>query len=471
MPNSKSMPRAMRWAIVLGAGAILYFTPFAGLAPAQRHLLAIFAGTIVALVLQPAPMGASVLIATTLLQLTGTLPPAKILSGFANVTVWLIFTAFLFARAITSTGFGMRVGYLFVEWFARTPLTLGYSIAAVGVALAPFVPSDTGRGGGIMYPVTQSIADAFDSKPGPTARRIGSYLMLTGFHTNYPASALFLTSMASNPVMAEFAARIAHVNLSWVNWLRGSILPAILTFTLVPWLLMRLSPPEVRDTAPARDLARRELARMGKPKRQEKLLMAIMLGVMIGWITSPWHSVPNTFVALAGVCAILVFHVMEWDELLGERKAWDALIWFAPLVMMSDSLNETGVIKTLSSAFFSRLHGVPWPLALAVLVIGYLYIHYVFASMTAHALALYPAFLAAALACGCPPMLAALSFAYFSNLDAGITHYGTGSAPLFYGAGYVAQGDWWRIGFILSVANLAIWLGIGPWWQRLVGLW
>ncbi len=465
------MPRGARWALVLIAGALLYFLPLPGLNSAQRHLLAIFVSTIIALVAQPAPMGVSVLLATTVLALTGTLPASKVLSGFGNVTVWLIFTAFLFARAITTTGFGMRVGYLFVERFAHSPLTLGYSIAAADVVLAPFVPSDTARGGGIIYPITQSIADAFNSKPGPTARRMGTFLMLTGFHVTYPASALFLTSMASNPLIAEFAHQIGHVELTWMVWIRGSILPGFLTLALVPWLLWRTFRPEVQDTAPARELARAELARMGPPKREEKLLMAIMLGVMGGWITSPLHGIPNTFVALAGVCAILVLHVMEWDDLLSERKAWDALIWFAPLLMMSDALNEAGVIKLLSSVFFAHLQGWPWFFALGVLVTGYLYIHYTFASMTAHVTALYPAFLAAALACGAPPLAAALSLAYFSNLDAGITHYGTGSAPVFFGAGYVTQGEWWRIGFIISVANLVIWMGIGPWWWRLVGLW
>ena len=28
-------------------------------------------------------------------------------------------------------------------------------------------------------------------------------------------------------------------------------------------------------------------------------LLAILLGVMAGWVTTPWHPIPNTFVALA----------------------------------------------------------------------------------------------------------------------------------------------------------------------------
>ncbi len=108
---------------------------------------------------------------------------------------------------------------------------------------------------------------------------------------------------------------------------------------------------------------------------------------------------------------------------------------------------------------------------LIVLVAAYCYVHYAFASMTAHVTALYPGFLAAALAGGVPPMMAALPLAYFSNLNAAMTHYGTGSAPVFFGAGYVRQGEWWRLGFLISVINLVIWMGIGPLWWKLVGIW
>jgi DASS family divalent anion:Na+ symporter len=460
-----------RWAVTLAPGLWLFFVPLPGLNAMQSRLLGVFLSTIVALVAQPVAMGVSVLVAMTLLAITRTLPPAKVLSGFSNITVWMVFTAFLFARAVTATNFGARVGYLFIRRFARTPLSLGYSIAAADVALAPFIPSDTARGGGVVYPITRSVASVFGSEPGPSAKRIGSFLVLVSFHATYTASGMFLTGMAANPLIAEFAHNIGHVELTWMRWFSGSIVPGLLTLLVVPWLLFRWTKPEIQDTAPARELARKELARMGPLGRDEKWLVAILFGVMTGWVSSPLHGIPNTFVALAGLSAILVAGVMTWEDLLSERRAWDALIWFAPLVMMSDALNEAGVIRFLSDKLFGVMHAWPWPLVLWAVVAAYLYVHYAFASLTAHVTALYPAFLAAALAGGVPPMAAALSLAYFSNLNAGLTHYGTGSAPVYFGGGYVSQGDWWRYGFLISVVNLLLWMGIGFWWWKVVGLW
>ncbi|MBI3049218.1 MAG: anion permease [Acidobacteria bacterium] len=36
---------------------------------------------------------------------------------------------------------------------------------------------------------------------------------------------------------------------------------------------------------------------------------------------------------------------------------------------------------------------------------------------------------------------------------------------------HVPLGTWWRIGLIISVVNIAIWVGIGAVWWRLLGLW
>lgn len=461
----------LRWAAVLVPALLLYFLPLPALSPGQRHLLAVFAGTIVALMAQPVPMGVSVVVAMTTLALTNTLPPARVLSGFSNPTVWLIFSAFLFSRAITATGFGIRIAYVFVRRFGHSALTLGYSIAATNVTLASVVPSDTARGGGIIYPISRGLAQVFDSEPGPTGARIGTFLMLVGFHSTYTSSGMFLTGMAANALIVEFARKIAHVDITWAQWATAAVVPGFLSLALAPYLIRRLCPPEIKDTRPAQRHAAEQLRQMGPLSRRERWLIAILAGVMIGWVTSPWHGLHNAFVALAGVSAILLAGVITWSDLLDEHRAWDALIWFAPLIMMADALAETGVIKILSDAVFARMHGWAWPAAALVLSCLYLYVHYGFASLTAHVTALYPSFLAAGVAAGVPPLLMALLLAFFSNLDAAMTHYGTGSAPVFFEAGYISQTGWWRIGFLISLLNLVIWLGVGSLWWKLLGMW
>jgi len=113
----------------------------------------------------------------------------------------------------------------------------------------------------------------------------------------------------------------------------GGIASGLLTLALAPYIIYRLHPPEVRDTQAARVHAAGELAQMGPMSRRESTLSLIFLGVMAGWITSPWHGINNTIVALAGISAILLCRVVTWDDLLAEAAPGTALIWFGPVVM------------------------------------------------------------------------------------------------------------------------------------------
>jgi divalent anion:Na+ symporter, DASS family len=163
--------------------------------------------------------------------------------------------------------------------------------------------------------------------------------------------------------------------------------------------------------------------------------------------------------------------VLQWHDLVGDTVAWDALVWFGGLVMLAGELDKAGVPTAFANLAADVVGGWPWWWALAALLVIYLYSHYAFASMVAHVTAMFPAFFAVAIGAGAPPLLAALTFGFFSSLNAAITHYATGPAPIVFGAGYLSQAQWWRVGFLISLVHVVIWLPIGFLWWKLIGLW
>ena len=80
-------------------------------------------------------------------------------------------------------------------------------------------------------------------------------------------------------------------------------------------------------------------------------------------------------------------------------------------------------------------------------------------------------FLVVIIGAGAPPLLAVLLLAYFSNLCAALTHYGTTPAPIYFGAGYVSQRKWWSLGLIASLVNIPIWIVFGFVWWKILKLW
>ena len=84
---------------------------------------------------------------------------------------------------------------------------------------------------------------------------------------------------------------------------------------------------------------------------------------------------------------------------------------------------------------------------------------------------MFTPFLVVVIAAGAPPLLAVLCLAYFSNLSACLTHYGTTPGPIYFGAGYVAQKDWWANGFVLSLLSISVFATVGLGWWKLLGWW
>jgi len=457
--------------VPLLVGGMVWLLPHSGFPPSSWGLLALFAATVCALITRPLASGAVVLLSVTASNLLGLVSIQDALAGFANTTVWLIVAAFLFARGITQTRLGERIAYHAIARFGGTPLRLGYSIVLADLAMAPITPSNTARAGGVLFPITLSVARAFGSEPGPTASRMGAFLMKTLYQGDLVVSAMFLTATAPNPLVAELARQSAGIQVSWTMWTVAASVPGIVALIVVPLVVYGLCPPTLRDTRPAQQLAAERLRGMGPMGRNERVMLMVFSLVLVLWLSAAWHGASPTAVAYLGLALLLVTRVLDWQDVLAERGAWDALLWFGGLIMLAGQLSEAGLPKAFATASAGLVGAWPWWAALAALLVLYLYSHYAFASLVAHATAMFPAFFAVALGLGAPPLLAALTLGFFSSLNAAITHYGTGPAPIVFGAGYLTQGQWWRIGFVLSLVHLAIWLPVGFVWWKVVGLW
>jgi DASS family divalent anion:Na+ symporter len=462
----------LRWGVVAAvvAGILAWPVPEGITAKAWR-LLAIFLGTIVGSIVRPIAAGAMVFLGVAAVALTGTLTPAQALGGYADPIVWLVLCAFFISRAIVKTGLGRRIAFLFIRAIGHRSIGLAYALVGTDVVLASLVPSNGARAGGVVFPIAKSLAEAYDSTPGPTRRRLGAFLMTTIYQCDVIACAIFLTGQASNVLIAKFAKSVAGVELTYGRWLAAGIVPGIVALVLVPLILYRLYPPDVRGTPAAARIASEELDRLGtmrSPERTTLLVFALIAGL---WMTTGWHQINAAVVALAGICVLLLTGVLSWDDVIGERGAWDVFIWYGGLVQMASALGDTGITKRFAETAAAFTTGWVWSAGLAGLLVVYFYSHYGFASITAHVSAMYTPFLVVTIAAGAPAGLAVLSLAAFSNLSASITHFGTTPGPIFFGARYVTQREWWKYGFLVSIVTILIWSTIGFGWWKLAGWW
>ncbi|WP_367111438.1 anion permease [uncultured Psychrobacter sp.] len=475
-------------AIAIIVGLVIWFViPVpAGVTPDAWHMLALFIGTIVAIIGKVLPIGAIAIIAVTLVALTGVTndsPSGAIsdaLSSFSSPLIWLIGIAVMISRGLIKTGLGRRIAYYFISIFGKKTIGVAYSLTAAELMIAPITPSNTARGGGIIHPIMRSIAQSFHSTPEEgTQNKIGRYLAMVNYHANPITSGMFITATAPNPLVVDLVNKATggDIQLSWTTWAVAMFVPGILCLALMPLVIYLIYPPELKATPDAKTFAIDNLEEMGKVNTQEKIMLGVFALLLILWANIPAlifgeaFGVDATTTAFIGLSALILTGVLTWDDVLKEKSAWDTIVWFGVLIMMASFLNELGLISWFSSNIESMIGttGVGWMGAVAILTLVYLYIHYFFASTTAHITALFASFYAVGLSLGAPPMLYALILAAAGNIMMTLTHYATGTAPVIFNSNYITLKEWWGIGAIMSVVNLVVWIGAGLLWWKLLG--
>jgi DASS family divalent anion:Na+ symporter len=427
-----------------------------GLTQQAWHLLIIFIITITALILNPLPMGAVALLSIAACVLTNTLTLAEGLSGFSDSIIWLVVFAFFLSNGFIKTGLGSRVAYHLILLVGKSTLGLSYALVIVDFVLAPFIPSVSARGGGIIFPIAQSLCKSYsdNTHPGVSSRN-GGFLMKVCYQSNVITSAMFITSMAANPL----AVKLAH---------EAGI---IISLILMPLVLYYLYPPAIKHSETATKIAKEKLQELGKISKQEIIMLLTFMIIIFLWVCGAQWGLSATIVALLGLCILLVTRVIDFEDNLADKGAWHTFIWFATLIMISSFLTKVGLISWVSGMLEAPLLSFSPMVSIIMLSLVYFYIHYFFASATTHIAVLFPTFLALFIGLGINPVLAALMLSFLSILSSGLTHYGLASAPVFFGAGYMSTKTWWYLGLVMSVVYIAIWTLAGGVWWKVLGLW
>ncbi|WP_208907415.1 DASS family sodium-coupled anion symporter [Levilactobacillus yiduensis] len=464
-----------RWVSMLISiilGIIIWFIPVPGnFSVSAWHLFAIFVATAFGFMLRPFPSGVVTLIALTMTMVTGILQVPEAFEGFSSDTIWLIVSAFLFSRGLIKTGLGRRIAYFLMARFGSSSLKLSYSLSLGDLIISAFVPSNTARSGGIMYPIVRSIAGVAGSEPDKEPRKIGAYLIMSLVHNDNIASGLTMTACAGNLLVVTFAAKIANIHLSWFSWFLMASVPALVAFIATPWILYKIFPPTMKKTPEARIAAQQALSEMGKMSSEEKLLSLIFAITIIGWATTGITGLSSTVVALVGLSLMTLTGILKWQDITTEKGAWDVMFWMGGMYSLADNLSKMNFFKIFAQYVARDLHGISWPLGLAILIFIFIATTYGFASGISHLLAMYPVFLTVAIGIGVPPFLAVMSLGICTVLYQTLTHYASGPAAVYFGGGYVEQGTWWRLGIEMLLMNFVIWGFVGFTWWKILGLW
>ena len=454
------------------AGLILwFFEPPSGLDEKGYQIFVVFISVIISLLVRAFPIAVSVLAGLSFSVMVGLISLKEALKGYSDSTTWLVVIAFLIAGVVIDTGLGKRISLLCIHALGKSMTGLGYAICSAELILGPLVPSNTARGGGILAPIVDSMSRTLGSMPNKSPDKAGQYLHLVGAHANLITAAMFLTGMAANPLISKLGLDVFQIEFTWYTWALGSIVPGALGLLGLPILLKYLSPPTIKSIQPIRAKIKKDIQLLG-PWTFQEITTAIILGIMLLlWSTKPVHGWGTTTVALFGLLAILFTNAISWEEMAKNHKAWDTLIWLGGLLTLATSLKDLGFISWFAEMIQQSLTEYSPIFIFLMLALIYFYSMYFFSMLTAHIVAMAGAIFIVAKGVDLNPLLIVGVFAYFSNLCGCLTNYSTGPVIIYFGNGYLLPMSWFKIGFLVSIYHIIIWLGVGSIWWRIIGWW
>ena len=358
---------------------------------------------------------------------------------------------------------GKRLSLLVVSVFGRSTLGLGYSIFLTDAVIAPAFPSNTARGG-VLFPIVLALAQNAGSKPDDEAtRRLGGYLMFCGMASLAVSSALWLTATSVNPIGVSVAQQYG-LTITFGSWFLAASVPTLTAILLLPLFLYWLYPPGVAASPGAPAAARAALRSMG-PLSRDEWIVAVSFALMVtGWVMATTFNLSLTAIAFAGLAALLATAVLTGDDIAQQGSTLATFLWLAVLFALSSQLNELGFMSYVGDRLTSLLGGIPWPIAYVSVLVLYVLMHYLFVSQSSQVLALFGVFLDVGIRTGVPAPLMGFALLFASSYFSVITPQGGSQNVIFVGAGYLSQGELYRLGALTTAFCVLVFLLVGtPW--------
>ena len=402
------------------------------------------------------PLAATAMLIPVVATLTGVADATSVLEPFASPIIALFMVGFLLADTMRRTGVDRRIALLILNRTSRNPIYLMLTLMAITAFLCLWM-SNTATAS-LMIPIALAIVSRLPTETMPKGYARALVLAIA-----YSATIGGVGSAIGTPphmLAISFLNQYGFGNITFLTWFAFG-LPFVLLMLPVVWIYLllsfRVNTWQMRTRLDSTIYAE-ELTKLGPLGNKEKWLAAVFLIIVALWLTESWHHISPAIAALAGVCVLFFFQLIEKEAI--NNINWNALLTFGGGLAIGTLLVSTGVSDWLALKLIG-LTTVPTYIVL-LLIIGATVLIGAFISNTACAAMLIPVAIPLAQILNLDPRLLVTLIAIASSVDFALI---TGTPPtmIAYSTGMFSAGDIFRRGAIVDIFGIMI-LSFGAIW-------
>lgn len=464
-------------------GLIVYFMPIAGLKWDAHALLAILTFCATWWLTEAVPIPVSCLLGPLIAAMIGVASPTAAFAAFANPLIFLFMGSFMIAKAMTIHGLDKRIAYgmLSLKWVGSSPPRILLVFGIVTALISGWV-SDTATTA-MMYPIGMGLLVALRDMQVRQGKQIdlsaykyATGLMLMAAYASAAGGVLTPVGTAPNILAMGLLEQIAHIKISFFDWMIWGVPMTILYFAVVYIVLLKMFPADVRHIEGAEEFIREKRTELGKISVGERnAIIAFVMAVILWVLPGPLEVIlgrtpfvkafqaifPEALVAMMG--GILLFLLpVNWQErrfTLNWREAnegieWGTLLLFGGGLSLGGMMYSTGLAKWLGQIIvaYSGAHSSVAMIALFSTISLFM------AELTSHTATtnmVAPLGITTAMAAGLNPVPIAISIAIASSLGFMMPISSPPTAIVF-GSGLVPFTRMVKAGITIDIIGLTI---------------
>jgi di/tricarboxylate transporter len=266
---------------------------------------------------------------------TGLVAPRVALEGFASPAWLLVLVILAVGVAVGNSGLLYRAALVAL---ARAPATFAWrclTLAAVGVLITPTLPNATSRMA-LAAPLVRELAEAL----GYEARgRQATGLALAALVGFGQMSALFLTGSSVGLLVHGLLEPAVRAEFGFAGWL-GAALPLHLVLFGASMAVIVAGSHSVATAEEVGDRLALQRAVLGPMRRDERLCLAVLVGIIAGFLTESWHGIHGAWLGVGALLVLAAGRVLD-TGMLRTGVNWPFLVFFGVITSLA------GVFATL----------------------------------------------------------------------------------------------------------------------------
>ncbi|WP_142826915.1 SLC13 family permease [Planococcus soli] len=420
--------------------------------------------------LEPIPIGLTALIILLLMLLFGIADTSVIFSGFSSPATYLIVGGMMLATAVNETALIKRMSYTILKkWGSRSAGLLG-SIIIIQQIQAFFIPSTAVRSA-LILPVSTMIIETTHAEPGGNLRKM---IMLGVAFGGIISGTSVMTAAIGNILTVELLNRFAGINITYFQWFYYTF-PIWLILIPAIWLmLLKVFPlPEEQRYFPAiKDEMTGKLEELGPINAREIRCLAILLAIVIFWLTEPLHGLHPSVPALAGVVLMTlpIIGVAAWEPVV--RINYNTVLLISVTLSMGYTFVDSGAATTISQylsvGWFMQLIQNPFTAVVIVIILAQIF-HKMISNVATAVVVLVPIVISVAQNAGINPL--AISFTTGLTCLFGFVLIVESMPNLIaHSTGMISQKDFLKPGLYATIISMAATVLVAATWWNWIGL-